>query len=37
MARWAKEGYSLLFIGYILNGNVEVLRPSIEELRTLIG
>lgn len=37
MAKWAKEGYSLLFIGYVLDGNVEALRPSIEELCTFIG
>ena len=37
LAKWAKEGYQLLVVGYVLNGNVESLRPFIEEARTLIG
>lgn len=37
LAKWAKEGYQLLVVGYVLNGNVESLRPFIEEARALIG
>jgi len=37
LAKWAKEGYNLLVVGYVLNGNVESLRPLIEEARTLTG
>ncbi len=36
LARWAKEGYNLLIVGYVLHGNVEALRPLIEEARALI-
>ena len=37
LAKWAKEGYQLLVVGYVLNGNVESLRSLIEEARALIG
>lgn len=37
MAKWAKEGYQLFLIGYILDGNVEKQRSVIEETRALIG
>ena len=37
LAKWAKEGYQLFLIGYILDGNVEKQRPVIEETRALIG
>ena len=37
LAKWAREGYQLLIVGYVLNGDVETLRPFIEEARALIG
>lgn len=37
LTKWAKEGYQLLIVGYVLNGNVDSLRPFIEEARALIG
>ncbi|MBM4448408.1 MAG: hypothetical protein FJ015_04120 [Chloroflexi bacterium] len=37
LAKWAKAGYNLLLVGYVLNGNVEALRPTIERSRQLIG
>lgn len=37
LAKWAKEGYQLLIVGYILDGNVASLRPLIEEAKELIG
>ena len=37
LAKWAKEGYQLLIVDYVLNGNVDSLRPFIEEARALIG
>ncbi len=37
LAYWAKQGYQLLLVGYVLDGNVEKLRPAIEESRALIG
>jgi len=37
LAYWAKQGYQLLLVGYVLDGNVEKLRPAIEEARTSIG
>ncbi|MFQ5997108.1 MAG: aldolase/citrate lyase family protein [Dehalococcoidales bacterium] len=36
-AKWAKEGYQLFLLGSVLDGDVESLRPSIEEARALIG
>jgi len=37
LAKWAEEGYNLLLVGYVLNGNVEALRPAIEKAHELIG
>jgi len=37
LAKWAKAGYNLLLVGSVLNGNVEALRPAIEQARQLIG
>jgi 2-keto-3-deoxy-L-rhamnonate aldolase RhmA len=37
LAYWAKQGYQLLLVGYVLDGNVEKLRPAIKESRALIG
>jgi 2-keto-3-deoxy-L-rhamnonate aldolase RhmA len=37
LAKWAKEGYQLLLVGYVLNGDVDSVRPLIEESRALIG
>ena len=37
LAKWAKEGYNLLLVGSVLDGNVEALRPAIEKARALIG
>ncbi len=37
LAKWAKEGYNLLLVGSVLNGNVEALRPAIEKARALTG
>lgn len=37
LARWAREGYNLLLVGFVLDGDVEALRPSIEKARALIG
>ena len=36
MAQWAREGYQLLLVGYVMDGNVDDLRPQIEELQALI-
>lgn len=37
LAYWAQQGYQLLLVGYIVDGNLEKLRPAIEEARALIG
>jgi len=37
LARRAKEGYQLLLIGSVIDGNVDNLRPLIKEARALIG
>ena len=37
LAKWAKEGYQLLLVGYVLNGDVDSVRPLIEESRALTG
>jgi len=37
LAKWAKAGYNILIVGYVLNGNVAALRPAIEKARKLIG
>ncbi|HEY51770.1 MAG TPA: hypothetical protein G4O20_08215 [Dehalococcoidia bacterium] len=36
LAKWAKAGYNLLLVGAVLNGNVEALRPAIEQAHALI-
>ena len=37
LVRWAKEGYQLLIVGSVLDGNVDLLRPYLEQVRSLIG
>ncbi|TET68192.1 MAG: hypothetical protein E3J40_01835 [Dehalococcoidia bacterium] len=37
LAKWAKEGYQLFMVGYVIDGNVDNLRPRIEEMKSLIG
>jgi len=37
LAKWAKEGYQLFMLGYVIDGNVDNLRPRIEEMKSLIG
>jgi len=37
LAKWAKEGYQLFTLGYVINDNVDNLRPRIEEIKSLIG
>jgi 2-dehydro-3-deoxyglucarate aldolase len=36
LAKWAKEGYQLFFVGYVRDGNVNNLQPLIEEAKSLI-
>jgi 2-keto-3-deoxy-L-rhamnonate aldolase RhmA len=36
VAKWAKEGYQLFLIGYIMDGNIDTQRPVIEEAKALI-
>ena len=36
-AKWAKEGYQLLLIGYTRDGDVDNLRIIIKETKALIG
>ena len=37
MAKWAREGYQLFTLGYVIGGNVNNLRPLIEEIKSVIG
>ncbi|MBA7695994.1 4-hydroxy-2-oxo-heptane-1,7-dioate aldolase [subsurface metagenome] len=37
LAEWAREGYQLIILGYVIDGNVDTLRPHIEEIKSLIG
>jgi 2-keto-3-deoxy-L-rhamnonate aldolase RhmA len=37
LAKWAKEGYRLFMLGYVIDGNVDNLRPRIEEMKSLLG
>lgn len=37
LSKWAKEGYQLFMLGYVLDGNVERLKPVIEEMKSLVG
>lgn len=37
LAKWAKEGYQLLMVGYVIDGNVDNLRARIEEVKSLIS
>lgn len=37
LAEWAKRGYQLIMLGYVIDGNVDSLRPRIEELKSLMS
>ncbi len=37
LAKWAKEGYQLFILGYVIDGNVDNLRRNIEEMKSLLG
>lgn len=37
LAKWAKEGYQLFMLGYVIDGNVERLKVRIEEMKSLIS
>ena len=37
LSKWAKEGYQLFMLGYVIDNNVDNLRPRIEEMKSLIG
>jgi 2-keto-3-deoxy-L-rhamnonate aldolase RhmA len=37
LAKWAREGYQLFMLGYVIDGNVDNLRARIEEMKSLIG
>ena len=36
-ARWAKEGYQLFIMGYVIDGNVDDMRSLVEETRALVN
>jgi 4-hydroxy-2-oxoheptanedioate aldolase len=37
LAQWAKRGYQLFMLGYVIDGNLEILRTRIEEMKSLMG
>ena len=37
LAKWAKEGYQLFLVGYVIDGNVDNVQPLINEARSLIN
>jgi 4-hydroxy-2-oxoheptanedioate aldolase len=37
VAKWAKAGYQLFLIGYIMDGNMAAQRPVIDEAKALLG
>lgn len=37
LAKWAKEGYQLLMVGNVIDGNVDNLKVGIEEVKFLLG
>ena len=37
LAEWAKRGYQLFMLGYVMDGNLELLRTRIEEIKSLLG
>jgi 2-keto-3-deoxy-L-rhamnonate aldolase RhmA len=37
LAAWAQRGFQLFMLGYVIDGNLDVLRPRIEEMRSLLG
>ena len=37
LAKWAREGYQLFMLGYVIDGNVDNLRPRVEEMRALLS
>ncbi len=37
LAKWAKEGYQLFMLGYVINNNVDTLKAGIDEMKSLVG
>ena len=37
LAKWAKEGYQLFMLGYVINNNYDKLKLSIDEMKSLLG
>ena len=37
LAKWAKEGYQLFILGYVVDNNYEKLKPVIDEMKSLLG
>ena len=36
LSKWAKEGYQLFMLGYVIDGNVEKLKARIDEMKSLV-
>ena len=34
--KWAKQGFRMFVLGYIIDNNAEIFRPRIEELKALL-
>jgi len=37
LSKWAKEGYQIFSLGYVIDGNVDKLKPRIDEMKELVA
>ncbi len=37
LAKWAKEGYQLFMLGYVIDNNYDKLKPGIDEMKSILG
>ena len=37
LAKWAKEGFQLFILGYVIDNNYDKLKASIDEMKSLLG
>jgi 2-keto-3-deoxy-L-rhamnonate aldolase RhmA len=37
LAKWAKEGFQLFLLGYVIDNNYDKLKASIDEMKSILG